>query len=62
MNISGQEAKMLVNSSEHTTHTEATPMCVTTLTEKHLQFDETSHKTVKVYGVLSVSMATDDGL
>lgn len=38
------------------------PVCVLTLTEKHLQFNETCHETVKVYGILSVSMAPDDGL
>lgn len=44
------------------THAETIPMCVLKLTEKHLQFNETSHETVKVYGILSVSVALDDGL
>lgn len=37
-------------------------LCLLTLTEEHFQFNETAHETVKVYGVLSVSITTDYGL
>lgn len=46
---------------DHTRRTD-TDVCVSTLTEKHLQFNETAHETVKVYGILGVRMAADDGL
>lgn len=31
-------------------------------TEEHLKFNETAYETVKVYGVLGISITTDDGL
>lgn len=37
-------------------------LCLLRLTEEHFQFNETANKTVKVYGILSISIATDDGL
>lgn len=36
--------------------------CLLTLTEEQFQFDQAAHKAVKVYGILNVSVATDDGL
>lgn len=33
-----------------------------TLTEEHFHFNETTYKTVKVYGILSISITTDNGL
>lgn len=41
---------------------EAIVLCFLTLTEEHLQLDEATHKIVKVYGVLSVSVTADNGL
>lgn len=33
-----------------------------TLTVEHLHFDEAANETVEVYGVLGISVTTDDGL
>lgn len=43
-------------------YVEVTLPCVLTLTEEHFQFNETAHKTVKVNGILSISITTDNGL
>lgn len=37
-------------------------MCLLALTEEHFQFNEAAYKTVKVYGVLSISVTTDNSL
>ncbi len=36
--------------------------CLLALTEEHLQFNETAYKTVKVDGIMSISITTDYGL
>lgn len=43
-------------------YTKVTLLCLLTLTEEHFQFNEAAYKTVKVYGVLSISITTDNGL
>ena len=43
-------------------YTEVIMLYLLGLTEEHLQFNETAYKTVKVYGVLSVSIPADNRL
>lgn len=63
LNISGWEAETMVNMlSDHMRYLDMILLGFLTLTEEHLQFNETAYKTVKVYGILSISISTDNGL